>query len=62
MPRHDNFDIHFSAAPHDRLKIVDLEPEQHPVSIGPVLTIADRAVIVFALEAVQLKDELPVGN
>jgi hypothetical protein len=62
MPGHDDFDIHFVAALHDTFKIVDLEPQQNPISIGPVVTIADRAMIMFTLEAVQLKDELPVGN
>jgi len=62
MPRHDNLDSHFSGALHDCVKVVDLEPEQYPVSVWLVIAIADRAVMVFHLEAVQLKDKLPIGN
>jgi len=62
MPGHDNLDAHFSGALHDSFKIVDLEPQQHPVSIGPVIAIADRAMMMFHFEAVQLKDKLPIRD
>jgi hypothetical protein len=62
MPRHDNLDTHFSRPLHDRFKIVHLEPQQHPISIWPIVAIADRAVMMFHFEAVQLKDKLPIGN
>jgi|HubBroStandDraft_1064217.scaffolds.fasta_scaffold29482_2 hypothetical protein len=62
MPGQDNLDTHFSGALHDCVKIIDLEPEQHPVSVWPVIAIADRAVMVFHLEAVQLKDKLPIRD
>ena len=62
MPRHDNLDTHFSGALHHCFKIVDFEPEQHPISVWPVIAIADRAVMVFHREAVQLKDKLPIRD
>ena len=37
---------------------VYLEPQQYTVSVWLVVTIADRTVIVFHFEAVQLKDKL----
>jgi hypothetical protein len=59
MGRDDNLDAHFGGALHERLKIVDLEPQQQPVSIRFVVAIGNRAVMVFYLEAVQLKHKLP---
>lgn len=52
MPRHYNLDAHFNGALHDCFKIIDLEPEQYPVSVRLVITIANRAVIMFNREAV----------
>ena len=43
-----------------RFEIVDLKPKQHAVSVGPVVRIADPAVMMLHLEAVQLKHKLPV--
>lgn len=62
MPRHDNLDIHFHRPLENRFKIVDLEPEQHAVSIWPIVTTANGAVMMFYLEAVQLKDKLPIPH
>ena len=62
MPGRDNLDTHFSGALHDCVKIVDLEPEQHAISVWPVIAIADRGVMVFHREAVQLKDKLPIRD
>ena len=62
MPRHDNLDIHFHRPLESRFKIVDLEPEQHAVTIWLIVTTANRAVMMFYLEAVQLKDKLPFRN
>ena len=62
MPRHDNLDTHFSGALHDRFKIVDLEPQQHPISIWPIVATANRAVMMFHFEAVQLKDKLAIRD
>jgi hypothetical protein len=62
MTRQHRLDAHFSGALHNRFKIVDLEPQQHPVSIWLVVTIANPPVMMFHLEAVQLKDKLPVRD
>ena len=52
MPRQDGFDAHFRGALHDRVKVVDLEPQQHAVAIRLVMAIANRTVMVVHLEAV----------
>jgi len=62
MTRYHRFDGHFSGALHDCFKIVDLEPQQHPVSIWLVVTIANRPVMMFRVETVQLKDKLPIPD
>ena len=62
MPRHDDFHAHFSGTLHDRVKVVYLKPQQYTVSVWLVITIADRTVIVFYFEAVQLKDKLAIRN
>lgn len=62
MPRDNNFQSHFSGALHDCVEIIDLEPEQHTISIRPIFTIPDRAVVMFHFEAVQLKYKLPIRD
>jgi hypothetical protein len=62
MPGNYNLDAHFNGALHDCFKIIDLEPEQYPVSVRLVITIANRAVIMFNLEAVQLQNKLPIRD
>ena len=62
MSRHDDLDAHFCGALHNRVKVVHLEPEQHAVSVWPVTRIADRTVMVFYFEAVQLKDKLAIRD
>ena len=62
MLGHDNLHAHFSGALDDRIKVVNLEPQQYTVSVRPVITIADGTVIVFNFEAVQLKDKLALGD
>lgn len=62
MTRHDHLDAHLSGPPHHRVKVVDLEPEQHAVPIWPVLGIADPAMMMLDREAVQLKYELSIRD
>jgi len=62
MRGHDNVDAHFSGPLHDRLEIIHLEPQQHTVAIWLVITIANRSVMVFHFEAVQLKNKLAVRD
>src|SRR6185437_4587198 len=54
---HYDFNLHFLGALHHRVEVVDLEPEQHAVAIGPVTWIANAAVMVLHFEAVQLQNE-----
>jgi len=60
MPGHNNLHAHFSRAPHDPVEVVYLEPQQHTVPVWLVLTVADPAMIVFHLKAVQLKDKVAI--
>lgn len=62
MPGHDDLHAHFSRALHDRIKVVYLEPQQYTVSIWLVIAIADWTVMVFYVEAVQLKDKLAIRD
>jgi hypothetical protein len=52
MTRHDDVDAHLSGALHDRVKIVNFEPQQDAVSIRLVVSIAYGTVMVFYFEAV----------
>jgi len=54
--QHD-LDAHFGSALHYRFEVIHLEPEQHPIPVGSVGTIADGAVMMFDFKAVQLQDE-----
>lgn len=62
MPGHFDVNVHFTGALHDRFEVVDLEPQQDAVPIGPVVPIPDSAVMMFHLKAMQLKDQLTVGD
>lgn len=55
-----NLNAHFASALHNGFEIVDFKPQQHTVPIRPILAIANMAVVVFYLEAVQLKNKLAV--
>ena len=57
-----NFYAHLSGALQDRVKVVHFEPEQDAVSVGLVIAVANRPMMVFNLEAVQLKDQLAIRN
>lgn len=58
----DDLNAHFSGALHHGVEIIDLEPQQHAVSIWLVIRATDRAVMVLHFEAVQLKDQVAVRN
>lgn len=62
MLGHDNLYTQFTGAFDDRIEVVYLEPQQDAVSVRLVITIADRTVLVFYFEAVQLKDKLAIRN
>ena len=62
MPGQDDLHTHFGGAPHDRVKIVDLKPQQYTVSVWLVVAIANRTVMVFNVETVQLKDKLAIPD
>ena len=60
MPGQNDLCAHIDRALQGRIEVVDLEPQQDAVPIGLVEAIPNGTVMVFHLEAVQLKDQLPV--
>jgi hypothetical protein len=50
-------DTHFGSALHDRVEVIHFEPEQHTIPVGFAGAIADGAVMMFNVKAVQLQDE-----
>ena len=60
MPGQHNFHAHLSGALQDRVKVIHFEPEQDAVSVRLVIAIANRPMMVFNFETVQLKDQLAI--
>ncbi|HXJ04658.1 MAG TPA: hypothetical protein VNH65_06150 [Candidatus Acidoferrum sp.] len=52
-----DLDAHFGGPLHDRVEVIHLEPEQHTIPVGSAGAIADEAVMMFDVKAVQLQDE-----
>ena len=57
MAGQNDLDAHFGSALHYRVEIIHLEPEQHTIPVGFAGAIADGAVMMFDVKAVQLQDE-----
>lgn len=55
-----NFHTHVSGALYHCVKVLHLEPEQYAVSVGLVIAVPDRPMMVFNFEAVELKDQLAI--
>jgi hypothetical protein len=62
MPGQNDLRAHVSAALHHGVEVIDFEPQQYAVSVGLVVAVPDRAVMVFHFEAMQLEDELSVRD
>ena len=60
MARQHDLDAHFSGALHYRIEVFHLEPKQHTIAVGSVGGIADRAVMMFDFETMQLQDEFSI--
>lgn len=58
MLGHYDINFHRGRALHYRIKILDLEPQQHAVSERPVVPVANRNMVVMNVETVQLKNQL----
>ena len=58
----NHLDLHLLGAGDGRIEIVNLEPQEHAVSVRLEIRIADRAMIVFHVPSMQLQHELPVRN
>ena len=59
-PGMNHLNLHLRGARDSRLEIIELEPQEHAVSVRLMIGIADRAVIVFHVPSVQLQHQLPV--
>ena|SRR5947209_7597758 len=57
-----NLHAHLGRALQGRLKVVNLEPEQHSISVWLVIAVGYRPVMVLYFKAVQLKDELTIRD
>jgi hypothetical protein len=63
MPGKNHLDLHFLGAGHRRIEIINLEPQEHAVSVRLEILIANRTVMVpHHVPAVQLKDQSIVQN
>ena len=52
MFRQDDSDTHLDGTLHDRVKIVNFEPQQDAVSVGFAVPICYRTVMMLHIEAV----------
>ena len=48
---------HLGRPLHGGVEVIHLKPKQHAIAVGPVGAIADRAVMMLHVKAVQLQDE-----
>jgi len=55
MPRLDDFSFEFGSVLEDSVEVIHFEPEQNAVSIGLVIRVANRTVIMLDFEVVQLE-------
>jgi hypothetical protein len=62
MARQDDLGFQFGDTIHRRIEVVDFKPQQYSISIGFVIRITNRPVVVCDFEAVQLHDQLAIGN
>ena len=62
MPRQQDVNAHFGGTVDDGIEIVHLEPQQHSVSVWPIVRIRYWPVMMLHFEAVELKNKLAVGN
>jgi len=60
MARQNELDAHFGSALHEGVEVIHLEPEQHTIAVGSAGGIADGAVMMFDVKAVQLKYEVAI--
>jgi len=58
----DDFDVHVDRSLHRLVEVIDLEPDKDPVTVRPVVTISDGAVIMGDLEGVKLENEMSIRN
>lgn len=62
MPGQDDLRAYFRGPLHHGVEVVHLEPEQYAVSVGSVVPVADRTMMMVHVETVQLKDKLAVRD
>ena len=62
MPRQEDLRLKLIDASYCGVEVVDLEPQQHTISVRTIVGVADREVVMSHVEPVQLKNELPVHD
>lgn len=62
MARQDDLGFQFGGTGESCIEVVDFKPQEYAVSIGLVVRITDRPVVVFDLKAVQLEDQHAIGD
>jgi len=62
MARHDNLGIHLSSAGERSIEVVEFKPQQHAVAVEFDSRIPDRAMLVFDISMVPLKDDTTTRN
>lgn len=60
MAGHDDFGVQFGRASHGGIEVVELEPHEDAIAAREV-RIADRAVMMLDVPAVQLQDQNAAG-
>ena len=62
MARQDNFGVHLPGTRNRRVEVVDLEPQEHAVSVWLKTGIPDGAMMVLHIPSVQLQDQPALGD
>lgn len=57
MSRNHNLGAEAHCPLFSGVEVIDLEPQQHPIAIRPVITIGDRSMVMILFEAMQLHDD-----
>ena len=62
MAWHDDLSLQVFSACNSRVEVVEFKPQEHAISVGPEVGIADATMMMLHLPSVQLKDQPVVRN
>lgn len=57
MAWHDDLSLQILGACYCRVKVVELKPEEHAISVGRDVWISDTTMMMFHIPCVQLKNQ-----